>query len=149
MLVGFLAGLSVCVTPSKTFCDVENSNPSRSCANQSFRSIVLFRDPRDVVISEYKMRTQVFHRDPWIAKLSLEEFVRFKFEVSHIATAAWCCREFPFAKRISESAQDTAGFVFRSSFALNVKLVRIPSNSKDLVRILSIEKLKLLPCSRQ
>ncbi|CAN0284169.1 unnamed protein product, partial [Ectocarpus sp. 6 AP-2014] len=45
------------------------------------RSIVLFRDPRDVVISEYKMRTQVFHRDPWIASLSLEEFVQFKFEV--------------------------------------------------------------------
>ena len=64
------------------------------------------------------MRTQVFHRDPWIAKLSLEEFVRFKFEVSHIATAAWCCREFPFAKRILEGAQDIAGFVFRSSFCV-------------------------------
>ena len=38
------------------------------------------RDPRDVVISEFKMRTEVY-KTPWVLELSLEEYVQHRFEV--------------------------------------------------------------------
>lgn len=40
------------------------------------------RDPRNVVISEYMMRTQVIERERWTRKFSLDEFIMWKFEVS-------------------------------------------------------------------
>ena len=47
------------------------------------RSFVIFWDPRDVVLSAYKMRTQVFLRS-WVARSSIseEEHIRQGFEVS-------------------------------------------------------------------
>ncbi|CAM9733943.1 unnamed protein product [Ectocarpus sp. 12 AP-2014] len=45
------------------------------------RSIVIMRDPRNVVISEYMMRTQVIERERWTRKFSLDEFIMWKFEV--------------------------------------------------------------------
>ncbi|CAB1106385.1 unnamed protein product [Ectocarpus sp. CCAP 1310/34] len=45
------------------------------------RSIVIMRDPRNVVISEYMMRTQVIERERWTRTFSLDEFIMWKFEV--------------------------------------------------------------------
>lgn len=47
------------------------------------RSIVIFRDPRDVVLSGYQMRTEVY-RQHWVLALSQEEYIRKEFEVSPI-----------------------------------------------------------------
>lgn len=44
------------------------------------RTIVIFRDPRDVIASEYVMRTGVFF-DAAVAELTLEEYTRKRFEV--------------------------------------------------------------------
>lgn len=51
----------------------------------AIRSFVIFRDPRDVVVSEYRMRTEVFHKASAVGRFSsLEKFIRFKFEVSRL-----------------------------------------------------------------
>lgn len=49
------------------------------CASD--RSFVIFRDPRDVILSSYKMRTEVMQQED-ILPLSLEEYIRKTFEVS-------------------------------------------------------------------
>lgn len=47
---------------------------------------MIFRDPRDVIVSEHRMRTTVYHKtQPRFA--SLEKFVKFKFKV-RLATAS-------------------------------------------------------------
>lgn len=45
------------------------------------RSMIIFRDPRDVMTSEYAMRTSVLF-NARVAELSLEEYTRQRFEVS-------------------------------------------------------------------
>lgn len=44
------------------------------------------RDPRDVVTSEFKMRTEVY-KTAWVLELSLEEYVQDRFEVRVVAPA--------------------------------------------------------------
>lgn len=40
----------------------------------------MFRDPRDVVISERKMRLDHYHQG-WVREISIDEFIRQRFEV--------------------------------------------------------------------
>ncbi|CAM9270241.1 unnamed protein product, partial [Ectocarpus sp. 13 AM-2016] len=47
----------------------------------SARSLVIMRDPRNVVISEYNMRTNGGDNPMSVGNRSLDEFVRWKFEV--------------------------------------------------------------------
>ncbi|CAN0313955.1 unnamed protein product [Ectocarpus sp. 6 AP-2014] len=60
---------------------------SPSCTNRmsivrpSVRSLIIMRDPRNVVISEYNMRTNGGAKPMSVGNRSLDEFVKWKFEV--------------------------------------------------------------------
>eukprot|EP00904_Undaria_pinnatifida_P012542 jgi/Undpi1/8418/HiC_scaffold_25.g10886.m1 len=43
------------------------------------RTAVIVRDPRDVILSERKMRLE-FYRQEWVGEITLDEFVRQRFE---------------------------------------------------------------------
>lgn len=45
------------------------------------RNIVIFREPRDVVLSGYKYRIEVMHQQ-WVEELSVKEYIYKRFEVS-------------------------------------------------------------------
>lgn len=65
-------------TTIQTYCTHTPKN--KFPVNTRPRSIVIFRDPRDVVLSAYKMRTEKLHH-AWVLELSLEEYIRTEFEV--------------------------------------------------------------------
>ncbi|CAM9255875.1 unnamed protein product [Ectocarpus sp. 8 AP-2014] len=52
-----------------------------SMVRPSVRSLVIMRDPRSVVLSEYKMRAKLGRKPAGIGNRSLDEFIKWKFEV--------------------------------------------------------------------
>lgn len=46
------------------------------------RTIVIVRDPRNVIMSERKMRSE-YYKQKWVEEVSVDEFVRRRFEVKH------------------------------------------------------------------
>ena len=51
------------------------------CPQCILRTAVIFRDPRDVVISEFKMRRDFYHQD-MVLGISLDDFILRRFEVN-------------------------------------------------------------------
>ncbi|CAN0325939.1 unnamed protein product [Ectocarpus sp. 6 AP-2014] len=87
------------------------------------RSLVIMRDPRNVVISEYNMRTNGGDNPMSVGNRSLDEFVKWKFEV----IVSWMHQRFmwhtgPVMKRSShievyEDLQEThVGFIAIAAF---------------------------------
>ena len=49
------------------------------CASKR-RTVVIVRDPRNVIMSERKMRIE-YYKEDWVKGLAMDEFVRQRFEV--------------------------------------------------------------------
>ncbi len=49
---------------------------------------MIFRDPREVIVSEYRMRTTVYHKTQR-RYASLDKFVKFKFKVRLATVSVW------------------------------------------------------------
>ena len=54
-----------------------------STALRTPRTVVMVRDPRNVIMSERKMRIEHYQQE-WVKDLSMDEFVRQRFEVGSI-----------------------------------------------------------------